>query len=493
MFGIGKRRAAVAGVSVALLIMGAVAIGANAASGEGTTNGDPITFGQVTCNTSVGLTQKEDLAAQAIVPNQVNQGESYTITIPGGTASLPSTITSPTLVQISSYQNLATSYEFVSSSGAVSITNAVASGNAVWNGTEFPITVTDPTPTSLKYNIAGPLPTLGPNTTNTLTTPTITLTVTAPSADATVTSYLDEIDTSTQTSLLPTPVSVTCKTPHANPQTDGLSATLVGAGGPTTSSQPTCRPVGAGACVTTTTTTHGSTTSSSIGGTTTSTVPTGPTISISDTTVTRPDKGTAKAVFTVTISSAPTGNASVKFETADGTAVAPTDYKHKKGSVSFSKKTLSKTITVNVVGGTIGQPNKDFFVNLSLPKGASILDGQGEGTIVDNHSAGVSIADAEIAVPSRSTPLKFTLTVTKPAPRGMTCKVSYATQDLTAHNKIDYNAKKGSVTFKAGATTATISITIRPTATAGNVFIVQLSKPTNCQIVDGLAAGTITG
>src|SRR5262249_34678157 len=151
----------------------------------------------------------------------------------------------------------------------------------------------DPTPTSLKYSIAGPMPTMGPNTTNSLTTPTITLTVTAPSADATVTSFLDEIDTATQTSLLPTPVSVTCKTPHANPQTDGISATLVGAGGPTTSSQPACRPVGAGACVTTTTTTHGSTTSSSIGGTTTSTVPTGPTISIGDVQVTRPDKGSA--------------------------------------------------------------------------------------------------------------------------------------------------------------------------------------------------------
>jgi hypothetical protein len=492
MFRIGKRRAVIAGATTALLIMGAVAIGANAASGDGTTNGDPITFGQVTCQTSVGLTQKEDLVAQAIVPNQVNQGDSYTITIPGGSASLPSTITSPTLVQISSYMNLATTYEFVSSSGAVSITNAVASGNANWNGTDFPITVTDPTPTSLKYNIAGPLPTLGPNTTNTLTTPTITLTVTAPMADATVTSFLDEIDTATQTSLLPTPVSVTCKTPHASPQTDGISATLVGAGGPTTSSQPTCRPVGAGACVTTTTTTHASTTTTSIGGTTTTSVPTGPTISISDAQVERPDKGSAKMLFTVTISSAPIKKATVHYETADGSALQPTDYRHKRGSVSFSPTVLSRTIAVKVIGGTIGEPNKNFFVNLSLPTGASILDGQGLGTIVDSHSPGVSIADASIPVPTRGTSLKFTITLTKPVLVGSLCSVSFATSDGSAKAGVDYSAKHGSVSVGRSKTTATISVTVKPTATAGDSFLLVLSNPKNCQIVDGIAEGMIT-
>jgi hypothetical protein len=225
---------------------------------------------------------------------------------------------------------------------------------------------------------------------------------------------------------------------------------------------------------------------------TTTSIPTGPTISIGDVQVTRPDKGSAKAVFTVTISEAPTSKASVKFETADGSAIAPTDYKHKKGSVSFSPTRLSRTISVSVIGGTIGEPNKDFFVNLSAPKNASILDGQGEGTIVDNHKPGVSIADASINVPSRGTALKFTLTVTKAEPRGMTCKIAFATQDVTAKAGIDYGAKHGSITFRAGATTATVSITVKPTATAGDTFIVQLSNPTNCQVVDGIGAGNIT-
>jgi Calx-beta domain len=321
----------------------------------------------------------------------------------------------------------------------------------------------------------------------TLTTPDVTVTITAPSADATVTTYIDQITTTAIIGTLN--VAVLCAEPHSNPQTDGISATLVGAGGPTTSIEESCRPQ-AGPCPTSTTTTSvGGSTSSS-----TTTVPSGPTISISDASITRPDKGTAKETFTVTLSSAPVKKASAKYETADGTAVSPTDYKHKKGSITFTPNKLSRTITISVLGGTIGQPDKSLFVNLSSPVGASILDGQGVGTILDTHTPGVLIADNMIARPTRSKPLVFTLTLTKPEPKGMLCKVSYATQDLSAHNKVDYSAKHGTVTFKANKTTATVSVTVKPSATPGNaVFTVQLSSPINCQIVDGLAAGTITG
>ncbi len=487
MFRVGKRRAAIAGASVALLIMGALAVLANAASGEGTTNGSPVTFGQVQCNATVNgsihLTQAEDITAQAVVPNQVTQGASYTATIPGGTTTLPSTGGG---LPVSGYKNLRQIYLFHSDSGTVTVTGAStnpAGASATNNGNSVEYDVSN---TASTVTLATPVASPG-----SLTTPDVTVNLTAPSADATVTTFVQEIDTTATVSL--GDAVVVCAVPHSNPQTDGISATIVGAGGATTSSQPSCRPEGTGACPTTTTTTMKSTTSTGVGGSTTTTVPTGPTISIADTQVTRPDKGTAKATFVVSISAPPaSGKASVHFETADGTATAPNDYKHKQGTVSFSRTSLSKKITVSVVGGTIGEPNKNFFVNLSLAKGASILDGQGEATIVDNHTPGVSIGDATVPVPTRSTVLKFTVTVTKAAPRGQTCKVGFATHDLTAKAGVDYNAKHGNVTFQANKTTATISITVKPTAVSGNVFIVQLSNPTKCQIVDGLGAGTIS-
>jgi len=495
MFGIRNRRAVAAGVGAALLVSGVMVIGANVASGAGTTNGDQVTFAQTDCSTSIGLHQKIDVVAQAVVPNQVGQGESYTVTIPGGTATLPAHSNGLT---INSYKNVAQTLEFSSSAGAVTITGTTPgsganAGTADNNGTPVEFDVTnDATHVTLLTPHASTVIDGANQVDGTLTTPDVTVTITAPSVDATVTTYIDQITTTAIIGTLN--VAVLCAEPHSNPQTDGISATLVGAGGPTTSIQPSCRPQ-AGPCPTTTTTTSmQSTSSSSVGSSTTTTVPSGPTISISDASITRPDKGTAKETFTVTLSSAPMKKASVKYETANDSAASPTDYKHKKGSISFTPTKLARTITISVLGGTIGQPDKSFFVNLSSPVGASILDGQGVGTILDTHTPGVSVADATMARPTRSKPLVFTLTLTKPEPKGMLCKVSYTTQDLSAHSPIDYSAKHGSVTFKAAKTTATVSVTVKPSATSGDaVFILQLSNPTNCQIVDGLAAGTISG
>ena len=72
----------------------ALIVAAGVATGVGTTNGDPVLFHQVNCTAHLTgggtLAQKQDIGAQAIVPNQVNQGQSYTITLPSGSATLPS-------------------------------------------------------------------------------------------------------------------------------------------------------------------------------------------------------------------------------------------------------------------------------------------------------------------------------------------------------------------------------------------------------------------
>ncbi len=86
----------------------------------------------------------------------------------------------------------------------------------------------------------------------TLTVPDVTVNMTAPSADATVTTY-GGVVTTTATLVPLGDAATTCNLPHNDPQTDGISATVVGAGGPTTTSYPTCRPPDV--CATTTTST----------------------------------------------------------------------------------------------------------------------------------------------------------------------------------------------------------------------------------------------
>jgi hypothetical protein len=74
----------------------------------------------------------------------------------------------------------------------------------------------------------------------------------------------------------------------------------------------------------------------------------------------------------------------VNFATADGTATAGTDYVSNSGGVNFDPGETSKSITIIVGGDTAIEGDETFFVNLSSATNASIADGQGIGTIVND-------------------------------------------------------------------------------------------------------------
>lgn len=97
------------------------------------------------------------------------------------------------------------------------------------------------------------------------------------------------------------------------------------------------------------------------------------------------NSGTKLMTFTVTLDKASTAAVSVKFATADGTASAAlNDYKAKSGTLTFTAGQTSKTITVTIVGDTRKGGSETVFVNLTNPIGATIADGQGVGTILND-------------------------------------------------------------------------------------------------------------
>jgi plastocyanin len=108
-----------------------------------------------------------------------------------------------------------------------------------------------------------------------------------------------------------------------------------------------------------------------------------PTISIGDVMVAEGNSSTTPASFTVTLSNAAVADVTAHFDTADGTATAPGDYRAKSGTVTVLAGQTSATITVGVVGDRLKEPDETFTVTLSTPSGATIADGQGVGTIHD--------------------------------------------------------------------------------------------------------------
>jgi len=89
--------------------------------------------------------------------------------------------------------------------------------------------------------------------------------------------------------------------------------------------------------------------------------------------------------FPVTLSAAPLSTVTVDWATADGSALAGSDYLAASGTVTFPAGVTAKTITVSVIANTLLGLNKTFYVNLSNPSANAYLgDTQAVGTIVND-------------------------------------------------------------------------------------------------------------
>ena len=122
-------------------------------------------------------------------------------------------------------------------------------------------------------------------------------------------------------------------------------------------------------------------------------------VSISDVTLTEGDSGDQVMTFTVTRTST-SGAFSVDFATADGSAHAADDYAETHGTLTFAAGgAASQTISVIVHGDATPEPNEAFAVNLSnlvvASGAAAIVDGAGQGTIVNDDFAPVAIYDIQ--------------------------------------------------------------------------------------------------
>jgi WD40 repeat protein len=90
----------------------------------------------------------------------------------------------------------------------------------------------------------------------------------------------------------------------------------------------------------------------------------------------------SQASFVVTLDSASTSPVSVNYATANGTAVAGTDFTQTSGTLVFPAGTTSETISVPITTIATGGPTKTFTMNLSSPMNATIAHSQATGSIL---------------------------------------------------------------------------------------------------------------
>ena len=159
----------------------------------------------------------------------------------------------------------------------------------------------------------------------------------------------------------------------------------------------------------------------------------GPVLRINDVSKAEGNSGVTALTFTVTLPPASRGPVTVNYATANGSALAGSDYTATSGTLTFIAGQTSKTVTVNVIGNTMVEPNETFVVNLSSAVGATILDGQGVGTILNDDPMlrinDVSRGEGNSGV----TPFTFTVSLAPASTRTVT--VRYVTANGSARGR----------------------------------------------------------
>ena len=235
-----------------------------------------------------------------------------------------------------------------------------------------------------------------------------------------------------------------------------------------------------------------------------------PQLNIGDVSQAETSAGATTFNFSVTLS-APAGPGGVTFDiaTADGTAqddnpvTEDNDYTANSltgQTIPAGSSTFAFNVTVN--GDVVPEPNETFFVNVTNVTGATVVDGQGQGTIQNDDApcAGLSIGDATQAEGNGGT-TTFAFTVSLSQAGCGTVSFDIATADGSAQDDnpatedndyVPQSLTGQTITFPA---TYTFNVTGNGdfTQESDESFFVNLTNvsPGNVQLADGQGLGTI--
>ncbi len=157
------------------------------------------------------------------------------------------------------------------------------------------------------------------------------------------------------------------------------------------------------------------------------------------------------------------GTASVKFNTADGSATAPADYATVTQTLTFAAGESIKLVNIPIVLDSQVEGTEHFGLVLSQPTGGAKL---GVNSAIDvtlyDHDPQYpfySVSDASVSAPDVGQ-AQTGITIKLSAPTTHAIVLDYQTTDGAAKAATDYVALSGQVTFLAGETSKMLPITV---------------------------------
>ena len=183
--------------------------------------------------------------------------------------------------------------------------------------------------------------------------------------------------------------------------------------------------------------------------------------------------------------------------TADGTALAGTDYEETTGTLIFPAETTVQTIRVPITDDDLDEATETFTIVLSNPSNATVEDGEATGVITDNDLPVVSVT-AGSAVEEGGT-VAFTLTRIGDLTGTLTVPV-----DVTEHGAFLADEIPTEATFAADAATTALLVAtddderdeadgaVTATITSGTTYRVGESASVTVSVTDNGESASAT-
>jgi hypothetical protein len=193
-----------------------------------------------------------------------------------------------------------------------------------------------------------------------------------------------------------------------------------------------------------------------------------PRLSVLDVEASEGNAGTTNVTVRIAVTAAAPSSSRlrVEFRTVDNTARALNDYVSASGTVEIAGDARGATISLGVVGDVVGEPDETFFVVLSAPENAALLDPQATITILNDDDAVPPVTDpkGDVRVESRTAPVR--VLYTSPG----------ATDNVDGKVPVTCSPPSGS-SFPAGSTTVKCTATDKNGNTSTTTFEVKVEPP----------------
>ncbi len=182
------------------------------------------------------------------------------------------------------------------------------------------------------------------------------------------------------------------------------------------------------------------------------------------------------ALITVARSGAATGTVTVRFATADDSAIQPGDYMAVNRILTFGPGVRSVTVPITIVNDAIIEGPESLNLVLSAVTGPATLGVRDTATlqILDADIGGV-IQFASAVYTVSEGPVSATITVVRTGSTAGGATVDYSTSDGSATAPGDYTTTTGTLTFGVGQTSLTFAVPIADDGLAEGVETVNLT------------------